>query len=205
MMKHLVTASNLLMSEESEEIIKRHPYLLKALPEPGMREYLIREHGKNWREFLNNRYGLDFWDHHGKKRWAEALSEMIAFIYGVRNGLFHGRWLPEDSELMGEFVFALHEVVSLVLERLVESSIYEKVGRITHVYSKASVAAIELNAPLNKGDKVLIRSNKTNIEQTIDSIEIEHKQILNAQTGQLIGMKVNGRVREKDIVYRLKP
>ena len=81
---------------------------------------------------------------------------------------------------------------------------YEKVGRITHFYSKASVAVIELSAPLNKGDKIVIRGGTTNIEQTVDSMEIEHKQIPTAQTGQSIGMKVNGRVRENDIVYRVK-
>jgi F0F1-type ATP synthase beta subunit len=82
---------------------------------------------------------------------------------------------------------------------------YETVGRITHFYSKAGVAVVELSAPLNKGDKIVIRGSTTNIEQIIDSMEIEHKQIPNAQAGQSIGMKVNDRVRENDIVYRVKP
>jgi len=82
---------------------------------------------------------------------------------------------------------------------------YEKVGRITHFYSKASVAVVELTAPLNKGDKIIIRGSTTNIEQLVDSVEIEHKQIANAQAGQSVGMKVSGHVRENDIVYRVKP
>jgi len=82
---------------------------------------------------------------------------------------------------------------------------YEKVGRITHYYSKASVAVVELTAPLNRGDKIVIRGSTTNIEQLVDSMEIEHKQITNAQTGQSVGMKVAGHVRENDIVYRVRP
>jgi putative protease len=82
---------------------------------------------------------------------------------------------------------------------------YEKIGRITHFYSKANVAIVELNAALSKGDKIVIRGSTTNIEQTVDSMEIEHKQIANAQTGQSIGMKVNDRVRENDLVYKVKP
>ena len=82
---------------------------------------------------------------------------------------------------------------------------YEKVGRITHFYSKPSVAVIELSALLNKGDKIVIRGGTTNIEQTVGSMEIDHKQIPTAQIGQSIGMKVNGRVRENDIIYRVKP
>jgi putative protease len=82
---------------------------------------------------------------------------------------------------------------------------YEKVGRIAHFYTKPSVAVVELSSTLNKGDKIVIKGSTTDIEQTVDSIEIEHKQIPSAQAGQSIGMKVNGRVRENDIVYRVKP
>ncbi len=82
---------------------------------------------------------------------------------------------------------------------------YEKIGLITHFYSKPSVAVIELSAPLNTGDKIVIRGSTTNIEQTVDSMQVEHKQIPNAQAGQSIGIKVLGRVRENDVVYRVKP
>lgn len=82
---------------------------------------------------------------------------------------------------------------------------YEKVGRISHFYSKAGVAVLELTAQLNKGDKIVIKGSTTNIEQTVDSMEIEHKQIPSAQAGQSVGMKVTGRVRESDIVYRVRP
>jgi translation elongation factor EF-1alpha len=82
---------------------------------------------------------------------------------------------------------------------------YEKAGRITHFYSKASVAVVELSAAINKGDKIVIRGSTTNIEQTVDSMEIEHKQITSAQAGQSIGMKVADHVRENDIVYKVKP
>ena len=82
---------------------------------------------------------------------------------------------------------------------------YEKVGRIAHFYTKPSVAVVELSAALSKGDKIVIRGSTTNIEQAVDSMEIEHKQIPTAQAGQSIGMKVPGRVRENDIVYKVKP
>lgn len=81
---------------------------------------------------------------------------------------------------------------------------FEKIGRITHFFSKAGVAIIELSATVNKGDKIVIRGSTTNIEQTIDSMEIEHKQILNAIAGQSIGLKVSGHVREGDVVYKVK-
>jgi translation elongation factor EF-Tu-like GTPase len=81
---------------------------------------------------------------------------------------------------------------------------YEKVGRITHFFPKAGVAVIELSAVVNNGDKIVIRGSTTNIEQTIDSMEIEHEQITTAGAGQSVGLKVSGRVRENDIVYRVR-
>ena len=80
---------------------------------------------------------------------------------------------------------------------------YVKVGRIEHFYSKASVAVVEVTAPLKQGDKITIRGSTTNVEQTVDSMEIEHKQIPTAQPGQRVGMKVAGKVRENDIVYKV--
>jgi len=122
--RNVIVQSNLLKAEDCKEIIDRHQYMVhEAMPELGEKEYLVNEFGKDWRRYCNNPYGFDFWKHQKAERWAEALSEMISFIYGVRNGLFHGRWLPEDSELMSESVFVLHDVVSLLLKRFVENSI----------------------------------------------------------------------------------
>jgi len=81
---------------------------------------------------------------------------------------------------------------------------YEKVGIVTHFFPKPGVAIVELNAALNKGDKIVVRGSTTNIEQTVESMEIEHKQIGSAQGGQSIGLKLSGRAREHDVVYRVK-
>ena len=80
---------------------------------------------------------------------------------------------------------------------------YVKVGRIEHFYSKANVAVVEVMAPLKQGDKIVIRGSTTSVEQTVDSMEIDHKQVPVAQSGQRVGMKVAGRVRENDIVYKV--
>ena len=88
-------------------------------------------------------------------------------------------------------------VKSLSEEKLVE------VGRVTHFYPKISVAIVELKASLNIGDKILIKGATTNFEQTVESMQIEHKNIERAEAGQIIGLKVKERVRENDKVYRI--
>ena len=60
-------------------------------------------------------------------------------------------------------------------EKLVE------VGRVTHFYLKISVAIVELKASLNIGDKILIKGATTNFEQTVESMQIEHKNIERAE------------------------
>ena len=82
-------------------------------------------------------------------------------------------------------------------EKLVE------VGRVTHFYPKISVAIVELKASLSIGDKILIKGATTNFEQTVESMQIEHKNIERAEAGQIIGLKVKERVRENDKVYRI--
>jgi putative protease len=77
-----------------------------------------------------------------------------------------------------------------------------EVGRITHYYSKIGVAVIQLRAPLKVGEAILIKGATTNVEQTVDSMQIEHRNVESAEPGQSIGLKVKGRVREDDVVYK---
>jgi len=81
-------------------------------------------------------------------------------------------------------------------EKLVE------VGRITHFFSKISVAVIELKAALSVGDTIAIKGPTTDFEQHVDSMQIEHENVQKAEPGQSIGLKVMQRVRETDVVYK---
>ncbi len=88
------------------------------------------------------------------------------------------------------------------MEEIKERKLVE-VGRVTHYYSRIGVAVIELKAPLAIGDKILIRGSTTNFEQTVESMQIQHKNIERAEAGQAVGLKVLERVRPKDIVYKV--
>jgi putative protease len=84
---------------------------------------------------------------------------------------------------------------------LTEEEIVE-VGRVTHFFSKISVAVVELKAPLAVGDRITIKGPTTDFEQVVDSMQIEHQNVEKAEAGQSIGLKVIQRVREKDVVYK---
>jgi translation elongation factor EF-1alpha len=79
----------------------------------------------------------------------------------------------------------------------------QEVGKVSHFFTKIGVAVIELTATVSVGDRILIKGPTTNLEQTIDSMEIEHEKVEKAGAGQSIGLKVKDRVRETDIVYKI--
>ena len=77
-----------------------------------------------------------------------------------------------------------------------------KIGRVTHFFSKISVAVIELTAPLVVGDHILFKGPNTDFGQVVESMQIEHQNVQRAEAGQSIGLKVADRVRETDLVYK---
>lgn len=79
----------------------------------------------------------------------------------------------------------------------------EEVGRVSHYFNKIGVAAVVLSGSLGVGDKVRIKGNKTDLEQNIDSMEIDGNRVEQAVSGDVVGVKVAGKVRKRDVVYRL--
>jgi len=79
----------------------------------------------------------------------------------------------------------------------------QEIGKVSHFFSKISVAVVDLKATLSVGDRIRIQGPTTNFEQTVDSMQIEHADVKTAKAGQSIGLKVKERVREKDTVYKV--
>ncbi len=77
------------------------------------------------------------------------------------------------------------------------------VGKVTHYFTKISVAVVELTDELKIGDRISIEGHTTNFQQTVTSMQIEHQNVEKAGPGQSIGLKVEQRVREGDLVYKL--
>ena len=79
----------------------------------------------------------------------------------------------------------------------------QEVGKVAHFFTGISVAVVELTAPISVGDRIVIKGPTTDLEQTVESMEIEHEKVTRAEPGQSIGLKVNDRVRENDTVYKI--
>ncbi len=79
----------------------------------------------------------------------------------------------------------------------------KEIGKVTHYFTKIGVAVIELTGKLSVGDRIFIQGSTTDLEQAVASMQIEHKNVAAAQSGQSIGLKVERRVREGDRVYKV--
>ncbi|MDD3159662.1 MAG: U32 family peptidase [Candidatus ainarchaeum sp.] len=76
------------------------------------------------------------------------------------------------------------------------------IGFVKKYYTKINVCEISLIEDLNIGEEIIIEGVTTFIEQPVSSMQINHHEIKNAKKGQLIGIKVNDRVRPNDLVYK---
>ncbi len=79
----------------------------------------------------------------------------------------------------------------------------EMIGTVSDFFARPVVAAIELTAALKVGDKIHIKGHTTDLELTVDSMQIDNADVEEAKAGDSIGVKVSERVRKKDTVYKV--
>ncbi len=78
------------------------------------------------------------------------------------------------------------------------------IGKITHYFGHIGVAVIELSGTLKEGDTIRITGGTdTDFNQTVGSIEVDHKKVDEAKSGDSVGLKVDQKVREGYKVYKI--
>lgn len=77
------------------------------------------------------------------------------------------------------------------------------IGLITHYFPKVQAAVVKLKAPLILGDTIRVKGHTTNFTQQITSMQVDHVSVDMAKKGQEIGLLVNSRVRQHDIVCKV--
>lgn len=121
------------------------------------------------------------------------------------------RRLPviEDGQLVGVVSFS---DISLALEHSVHDVLVgmtspvkvkapTKVGEVSHYFTKLGVAALSIDHPIRKGDVIYISGHTTDLEQRVDSLEIDHRAVDFATPGDPVAIKIAGRARVGDSVF----
>lgn len=75
-------------------------------------------------------------------------------------------------------------------------------GIITHYFPHVQAAVIKLKGPLNVGESIKVKGHTTDFTQAVTSMQIDRVAITSAKKGDEIGLLVNSRVRQHDLVYK---
>ena len=78
----------------------------------------------------------------------------------------------------------------------------EKIGDVSHYFTRKEVAVVELVDKLKVGDTIQIKGATTDFTQNVESIQIDHSQVEAAGAGDSIGLLVIYRVRQGDEVFK---
>jgi putative protease len=76
-----------------------------------------------------------------------------------------------------------------------------QIGLVSDFFARPVVAGIKLDGNVKAGDKIRILGHTTDIEFTVDSMQIDNANVSEAKPGDLIGIKVPDRVRAGDKVF----
>lgn len=80
----------------------------------------------------------------------------------------------------------------------------KEIGVITHWYDKINVAVIKLSGSLKKGDKIKIKRGDTEFEETVGSIQIDHKDVNSAKKRDDVAVKLSGKTKEGAKIYLIE-
>lgn len=79
----------------------------------------------------------------------------------------------------------------------------EMIGKVSDFFAHPVVAGIELTGSVKVGDKIKIKGHTTDLELTVESMQINNTNVDKAKKGDSIGIKVPDRVRAGDTVYKI--
>ncbi|MFA5126232.1 MAG: peptidase U32 family protein, partial [archaeon] len=124
------------------------------------------------------------------KHWNEELEKV--YNRGFSEGFFFS--IPSGKDLAkGQGSFQKQKKVNI--------------GVVNNYFVKIGVAEIKLYdkvGNISVGDKIIIEGETTFLEQIVDSMQQNHKNVKKAIAGEMVGIKVKERVRPNDKIFVLK-
>lgn len=75
------------------------------------------------------------------------------------------------------------------------------IGEVTHFFGGIGVAIVKFNKAVDVGTRLHFAGATTDFDETLNSMQFDHKEIKTAKKGQEVGIKVGEKVREGDQVF----
>lgn len=78
-----------------------------------------------------------------------------------------------------------------------------EIGTVSDFFARPMVAGIQLMGTLKVGDRIHIKGHTTDLELSVESMQIQNINVSEAKAGDAVGIKVTDRVRRGDKVYKV--
>jgi hypothetical protein len=80
----------------------------------------------------------------------------------------------------------------------------ERIGTVSHYFTKIQVCVVNIEKSLNVGDTIEVRRGNENLgKEKIQSMQINHIPIEQARKGEEIGMKMKAQAKSGDTIYKI--
>ncbi len=76
----------------------------------------------------------------------------------------------------------------------------DSIGKVVHYYDKLGVAVVKLDKSLKVGDKVKLTHGDDSFEQTVESMQLNHKPVNQGKKGDEVAVKVAQKAKEGTIL-----
>ena len=77
----------------------------------------------------------------------------------------------------------------------------KEIGKVIHWYGNISVAVVKLAAGLNIGDKIVVRHGDAEFEDTVSSMQLDHKPITAGKKGQEVAIHLSQAAKDGSVVF----
>lgn len=155
--------------------------------------------------------GIDAFKIEGRARPADYVAAVTQVYreaidsYEGGNWEFNEKWIDDLKKVFNRgFDTGFYFKTPYKTSHYNEATYIKKdIGSVVNYYKNVSAAEIRLWDNLKIGDEIIIQGNETgSLIQNVKSMQIEGKNIKEAQKGQNVGLLVKNKVRPNDIVYK---
>ena len=77
----------------------------------------------------------------------------------------------------------------------------KEIGKVSHWYDHISVAVLKLEGPLQVGDRVKVKKGESEFEDTVSSLQIDHKDVPKAGLGDEVAVKFSQKAKPGAVLY----
>lgn len=80
----------------------------------------------------------------------------------------------------------------------------KQIGKVVHWYDKINVGVIKLTGKLSVGDKIKVKRPDGEFEETVSSMQLDHKEISSGKKGQEVAVKFANKGHDNATVFKVE-